>query len=263
MHVVRDMSSDSEEHSSVVRRADDTEAKEALRLRPVRSRAISDFLYIHGHFDQYRGSVVDRVNTLAKVVNWFVRAPWMRNVGGLGERFYTTKIALNWMLQHHGSNIVETGTMGEPDNWSGVGCSTNVLGEVVAKHDGHLWTCDISAEAIATAKQSTAAFREHITYVCDDSVSFLSNFPETIDLLYLDSMDCPRRGDATEPQLHCLRELRAALPKLSQHAVVLLDDNRFRNGGKTRLAKQFLEREGWICLFDWHQSVWVRCCSNI
>lgn len=182
--------------------------------------------------------------------------------GRLGERFYTTKMALNWLLQHEGTNIVETGSLREPGNWFGVGCATSLFGHFASVYGGHLWTCDISEEVVDTAQQHTTGFRDNVTYVCNDSVTFLNTFEGTIDLLYLDSMDCSPTGDATEAQQHNRRELRAALPKLSEHAVVLLDDNRFRNGGKTRLSKQYLLDNGWIRLFDWHQILWTRRCSH-
>jgi hypothetical protein len=116
----------------------------------------------------------------------------------------------------------------------------------------------MSRGVIDTARQETRAFANSITYVCSDSVTFLGEFNKSIDLLYLDSMDCPRTGDATPAQQHNLRELKAAMPKLSERAVVLLDDNHFQNGGKARLTKQYLQDHDWICLHDWRQSLWVR-----
>jgi hypothetical protein len=182
--------------------------------------------------------------------------------GQLGERFYTTKMALNWLLQREGTNIVETGSLREPGNWFGVGCATSLFGYFASMYGGHLWTCDISEEVIETAQRQTTRFRDNITYVCNDSVAFLNTFEGTIDLFYLDSMDCPPTGDATEAQQHNRRELQAALPKLSERALVLLDDNQFRNGGKTPFSKQYLLDNGWICLFDWHQSLWTRRCCH-
>lgn len=218
-----------------------------------------DFLFIHGWFDEYRDKFDERFYTFKVVLDWLLCISRRSARGSLGERFYTFKLALNWFLQHDGENIVETGSLREPESWFGVGCSTYVFSEFIAKYGGHLWTCDNSNEVIETAKRQTREFRDNITYVCSDSVEFLQGFDDSIDLLYLDSMDCPRTSDASEAQQHNLRELQAALPKLTEHAIVLLDDNRFCNGGKTRLSKQYLHDNNWICLFDWHQSVWTRC----
>lgn len=180
-------------------------------------------------------------------------APLMR------ERWPTFKIALNLYLQRGGKVIVETGSERSIGHgWDGDGNSTYLFGEVLARYGGRLWTCDINPDHTATARRATEQFASHITYVTDDSVHFLRDFDRPIDLLYLDSMDCPREGDATGPQEHNLREFRAALPHLAPGAAVLLDDNWYENGGKTRLTKRYLAAHGWICLLDSRQSLWVR-----
>ena len=190
-----------------------------------------DFVYVNGWFDQYREK--------------------------LGDRYYTFKIALNWLLQHPGKNIFETGSLRTPDSW-GDGYSTYLFGQFISKYGGHLWTCDIDEQVIEIAKRETKEFSEQITYVCGDSIEFLRNFDDTINLLYLDSLDCPVEGDATDAQRQNLRELQAALPKLSSQAIILLDDNNFPNGGKTLLSKDYLLENGWLCLFDLQQSLWAR-----
>ena len=175
----------------------------------------------------------------------------------LGGRFVTFKLALNILRQQGGRRIVETGSLREPGAWLGDGCATYLFGEFAAAYGLHLWTCDIDPDVIETAKQVTAPFAAHITYVCADSVAFLESFPAPIDLLYLDSFDCPTDGDATAAQTHNLRELEAAFPHLNGGALVLLDDNRWANGGKTRRSKDFLHAAGWLCLYDADQSLWI------
>ena len=191
-----------------------------------------DFLYVNGWFDRYKDK--------------------------LAGRYYTLKMALNWLLQHDGKNIVETGSLRNPDTWPGDGASTYLFGEVISRYGGHLWTCDIEEQVIEIAREVTKEFSAHITYVRGDSIEFLRGFDRGIDLLYLDSLDCPPKGNATEAQRHNLRELQAALPKTSSQAVILLDDNDFPNGGKTLLSKDYLLNNGWICLFDLQQSLWTK-----
>lgn len=229
-----------------------------LAARTMGGDSIDEFLYVHGWFDRYGSTPGGYRHILGLAVDWLLRRSPLPTRDDLGERFHTTKMALNWFLQHEGKNIVETGSLREPGRWRGVGCSTYLFGEVAARYDGHLWTCDMSERVIATARQETRRFAGSITYVCSDSVAFLHEFNGRIDLLYLDSMDCPRIGDETLAQQHNLRELMAALPKLAERAVVLLDDNHFSNGGKARLTKQYLRDQGWICLYDWRQSLWTR-----
>jgi hypothetical protein len=197
---------------------------------------MQDFLYFDGWFDHYRLK--------------------------LGERYYTFKVALNLLLQFGGKHIVETGSMRSPGNWYYDGCSTYLFGEFADRYGNHLWTCDLDEWAIETARAATMAFESRITYVCRGSVEFLTGFADPIDLLYLDSMDCPHDGDATAAQQHNLRELTAALPHLSRRAIVLLDDNEFPNGGKTRLSKAYLLDAGWLCLLDYRQSLWLSPCQE-
>jgi hypothetical protein len=193
---------------------------------------MQEFLFVGGWFDHYQKR--------------------------LGLRYLTFKMALNILLTQNGRTIVETGTMRAPDNWLGDGGSTYIFGEFATRYDLHFWTCDLDPAVMDIAKNATAAFSSHTTYVVGDSVAFLSDVAEPIDLLYLDSHDCPVTGDASAAQRHNLNELIAAYPRLSNRAIVLLDDNFNPNGGKTKLTKEYLLDLGWICLFDLAQSLWLR-----
>ena len=174
-------------------------------------------------------------------------------------RFVTFKIALNWFLQHKGKVIVETGTTKQFDDW-GAGMSTLLFAEVCRKYGGRIWTIDSSRTAIDMCRWITGDFKDLIEYVCSDSIAALESFRGKIDFLYLDSMDCPiNPGEDPGPsQEHQLVELKTAYWKLSKEAVVMMDDNGFENGGKTALSKRWLQKEGWVCLLDGQQTVWVR-----
>jgi len=68
-----------------------------------------------------------------------------------------------------------------------------------------------------------------------------------------------RHGNLILPsQEHCARELDAAMPWLDDRGVVVIDDAALPGGGKARLARKILEREGWRCALDAYQTVWVR-----
>lgn len=175
----------------------------------------------------------------------------------LERRYATFRVALNLLVQFGGSRIVETGSLRVPGDWLGAGSSTLLFAEFVARQGGHLWTCDIDDGVIATAQAATAEYAARITYVWRDSVEFLTEFAGPIDLLYLDSWDCPPDGDASFAQAHNLRELTAAMPHLGPRSLVLIDDNRFDNGGKSRRSKAYLAAAGWLCLLDAYQSLWL------
>lgn len=173
-------------------------------------------------------------------------------------RYLTFKSALNIFLQNNGETIVETGTQ-RMHNDPG-GCSTLLFGAFCAKYDKHLYTVDINPKHIQISKRETREFKDHITYVLMDSVRFLRRFDKPIDLLYLDSLDCPLPpADATLSQRHNLNELKVALKNLRIGSVVLIDDNNFANGGKSRLSKRYLlKSDNWICILDHGQTLWVK-----
>jgi hypothetical protein len=190
--------------------------------------------------------------------NWFTQKYFERS----SHRFFTFQSALGLFLQRGGTNIVETGTTRMADDW-GAGMSTYIFGDVAQHYDKRVWTCDILPEAMDVCKTVTKDYSDKITYIVSDSLAFLHTFHEPIDLLYLDSMDCPIFDEPETPllmasQAHQINELKEAYGKLSEKAVILLDDNWFANGGKTKLSIEHLRNLGWTCVLDSQQSVWIR-----
>jgi hypothetical protein len=182
---------------------------------------------------------------------------------GEGVRYFTTKIALNLFHFRGGTNIVETGTIRMADDMNGGGYSTLLYGDYAQHYDKHFWTVDILPEAIELSKKETEGFNKNTNFVTSDSVEFLKNFPEKIDLLYLDSMDCPENDEADSPHLiasqeHQLNEIKAAWDKLTDKSVILLDDNNFTNGGKCKLSVQFLIDNGWTPLMADKQVLFIK-----
>ena len=174
----------------------------------------------------------------------------------LGPRAASFKMSLSWLLDHEGKVIVETGCMREVDNWRGDGGSTLLFAEVASTYELFLWTVDNSSGNLAVAMNATSLYSNRVIYKLDDSVEFLKNFHRDIDFLYLDSLDC--HIDLEAAQKHQLQEIKAAHESLSEHAVILLDDNNYPGGGKTKLTNQFLRSRNWRQLLDAHQAVWVR-----
>lgn len=204
----------------------------------------------------------------------------------LGKRAETMRFALGQLPES--PTIVETGCARAADNWQGDGLSTVVFAEWVDAHGGNLWSVDIDPVNVEQARKLTKGTLT--TVHLGDSVPFLANFEQPIDLLYLDSLDYPdgalrdlyggrddihramvlldamgedeivaRHGTLILPsQEHCARELDAAMPWLDDRSVVVIDDAALPGGGKARLARKVLEREGWRCALDAYQTVWVR-----
>ncbi len=194
------------------------------------------------------------MDNFIKVGSWFEKD--YKNSSD--SRYFTFKIALNLFLQNGGQNIVETGTTRMKDDW-GAGYSTFLFAVVCKAFGKHLWTIDIEPRCIEVCKEITKDYSSWITYVVGDSLDFLRNFREEIDFLYLDSIDFPLDGsDPIACQKHQLEEFKLARGKLTDKSVVLLDDNDFPGGGKTRLTKSYLREKGWRCVLDFQQSVWIK-----
>jgi len=178
----------------------------------------------------------------------FVRSP----------KYFTLKVALNMFLQNDGQLILETGTQRMIDDPGGG--STVLFGALCKKYNKKLFTVDNDPKNIETSKQATREYADYITYVLMDSVKFLSEFNQKIDLLYLDSLDCPwPPADATEAQTHNLNELKAAYDKLHKGSVVLMDDSNFSNGGKTCLSKRYLLNSSeFLLILDGGQTLFIK-----
>ena len=149
------------------------------------------------------------------------------------------------MRARNAKNIVETGTARRAGNWEGEGQSTVLFGDFAQRYGCKLWTCDVNPAAIEEARQSTAQYAPYIEYVVSDSVAFLRDFREPIDLLYLDSMDFLAAGDPNPPQDHALGEGQAALHALHAQSIVLIDDCAVPHGGKGGKVIPFLLGQGW------------------
>jgi len=154
--------------------------------------------------------------------------------------------------------IVETGTVRHCQEWGSNGQSTFLFGEFVSKFGGKLITVDINKDAIELSRKVTSKFQDSIEYVQMDSVEFLMNHKGRIDLLYLDSMDCPTTGNALQSQKHNLAEFIASMGNLNTGSVVLLDDAEFENGGKTGLTEFVMPIAGFECVQKNYQSLWIK-----
>lgn len=204
------------------------------------------------------------------VENWFYQKYRVKS----DSRYWTFKVALNLFLQRKGKLIVETGCLRIKDDWGG-GCSTLLLGEFCHCYGVKLITVDNNLENLQVAERETKEFENSIAYVHGDSLEFLDKLfgdfrlldgvqkesqVESIDLLYLDSFDAdPDNIRITyQAQRHQLAEMQLAFPKLSEKAIVLLDDNHLKWGGKCLLTKEFLLDNNFTLIMDFQQSLWVR-----
>jgi hypothetical protein len=173
------------------------------------------------------------------------------------RRFTTMSRALQLAASSDTSGpvIVEIGTL--RDATVGGGHSTFKFGEFCERFNGELHSVDISPEAIEFSMRASADYLPWITHHVSDSTAFLRSFPARINLLYLDGLDSTpgREAEASAKQLD---EIEAALPRLADQAIVLLDDADLPGEGKTRHSSRFLAEHGFVMLEDRYQRLFYR-----
>jgi hypothetical protein len=173
------------------------------------------------------------------------------------QRYFTFKAAISLFLQNGLNNIVETGCQRNPIDW-GAGNSSLIFSETLAEFPdrGFLHSVDISKQSLTACFEATKHTNKVKLYLAD-SIEFLKSYNEEVGLLYLDSMDY-EIYQQKESQVHQLKEIEAIWPKISKETVILLDDNHFEGGGKTKLTKEFLFDNGWTNVLDHQQSLFIK-----
>ena len=166
-------------------------------------------------------------------------------------------------------HILETGSM----HTRGSRSFTLLFGHLAQMTSGRLTTVDIDPVGLQQCRDITQAYANSITYVCQDSVTYLESLSragiQKLDLLILDSWDL-NVFDPLPSQIHHLRELLAVVKDLKD-CVVVVDDNflpgswvdvyfengsvsRFETGdahvGKGTLIRRLLMDWGWVSGFE-------------
>ena len=168
----------------------------------------------------------------------------------LGIRYKTFYKLFSLAIDRELKNIVETGTSRGKDkfyylrprvNWKD-GMSTIIFAEYVKLQKGQLWTCDIDAKNIRNASHFLKNSNLHANLIVSDSLKFIEEFSETIDVLYLDSHD----GNLPGANEHQRKEAELSLCKMNSNGLIMLDDK----GQKTELSIPFLISEGWKIIFE-------------
>ena len=170
-------------------------------------------------------------------------------------RFDSFEATFKYCLKRNLKTIVETGTARgktkfffiKKFNWKD-GMSTPMFAEYASLYGGVLHTCDISAKNIANAKKFTKKLSKFIKFYIQDSLIFLEQFKEPIDVLYLDSLDGHNPIDASN---HQLKEAKIAVKKLHNKSLILLDDK----GSKTNLSLSFFLDNNFKIIYETNYQV--------
>lgn len=192
------------------------------------------------------------MNKFKQIEKWYIENYKNKS----GRRFETFRLALKNIYEKVEFPLIfETGTLRLKNDF-GAGYSTYIFGECVSLFGGKLITVDNNPRHIEISKKLTQSFADNITYILDDSLNYIKNFNGKIDLLYLDSYDCPIEGDASESQKHNLNEFLLVESKLHDESLILIDDVDFVNGGKARMTHEYLEKSGYMLIYKEQQSLW-------
>ncbi|MFO0929418.1 MAG: class I SAM-dependent methyltransferase [Gemmataceae bacterium] len=188
---------------------------------------------------------------------------WCRGGGNALSGYADRHRSLDLLLQEMGRRfeaptVVETGTVRAEEDWAGAGFFTYLMAAYLARRGGILHSVDVSAASCRFAREWTAVFGDAARMHQGDSVAFLAGFDGPIDVLYLDSLDTTEPGHAE----HALRELEAALPRLHDRSLVVVDDAPWRAGaftGKGARVVPWLLGRGWAVGYGGYQVVlWKR-----
>lgn len=156
--------------------------------------------------------------------------------------------------------IVETGTerWQEPQYcFDGDGGATIIFGHWAHENGAKMYSVDIDPTHVRFAKANTESYRDCLSIILSDSVAYLKEFDQPIDFLYLDSYDY-NENNPGPPQQHCLNEVLAAEDKLTENAIVMIDDCNIPGGGKGKRAIEYLLSRGWSLHRNFHHVILVR-----
>jgi hypothetical protein len=155
-------------------------------------------------------------------------------------------------------NIIETGTLRTPNNWTD-GQSAALFTRFVEYHGGQMRSVDIDPEACDIAQGFISS--KQFTVTCSDSVEWLKQQTnlDQVDLFYLDSYDVDWNND-TDSANHHLKEFQVIEPFIRPSTVVAIDDNSRwvasnKRTGKGRVVVEYLESQGRVPIYDEYQIV--------
>jgi hypothetical protein len=115
-----------------------------------------------------------------------------------------------------------------------------------------VFTVDIDPLASALTQQICMS-HANVTVVTGDGISFLENFSDEIDLLYMDAWDVVPGTPFAEKHLEAFE---VALPKLNTTGhMILIDDTDIAEGGKGRLLVPRLLELGYALIMKGRQTL--------
>jgi hypothetical protein len=99
--------------------------------------------------------------------------------------------------------------------------------------------------------------RELVKKVCIKNINYLEG-RNILNSISIDEMNKKYKDIINPCQRNMLEEYEIFKNSMSKRSVVLLEGNDYPGGSQTFLVKKQLESDGYICLLDIKQSIWLR-----
>lgn len=188
--------------------------------------------------------------------------PFMPFKYNFGKRRVTFAKTLELLGLLNAKVLVETGTSRQGLRGAkGDGASTILFATWAKRNGAFLYSVDIDKESVNGAQNEVDLqnLNQNVRIYCSDSLTFLRDFEKTVDFLYLDSYDYSKDPVVqVKSQEHHLSEFKAIENRLHKGSIVLIDDCRLPNGGKGKLAVEYMLQNDWKILLDKYQILLVR-----
>lgn len=189
--------------------------------------------------------------------------PFMPFKYNFKRRKITFVKTLKLLKERNAKIIIETGTSRKGlKGTRGDGAFTIVFGKWAKENGAKLHSVDISKASCEGSKTevSKQGLDDIVTVHHDDSLEFLKNFNDPIDLLYLDSYDYSRtdKDIQLKSQEHHLKEFKIIENKLHDNTIVLIDDCGLPGGGKGKTVIEYMTSKNWKILINAYQVLLVR-----
>ena len=200
---------------------------------------------------------------LARAIRYKSLYPFMSLQYNFGKRRDTIRTTLELLSARKAKVLVETGTArtglrGAKKD----GASTVIFAMWARDNDAILHSVDISEDSINAARSEVVSqgLAEFVKWHLKDSLQFLTDFNEPVDFLYLDSYDYDKKDTSVQKasQEHHLAEFKAIESRLHENSFVLIDDCNLPNGGKGKLAIEYMLQRGWKVLMREYQVLLAR-----
>lgn len=178
------------------------------------------------------------------------------------KRRDTFKRSLEILEAVKAKTIIETGTSREGLHGAkSNGAATIVFGKWAKQNDAFLHSVDISETSVgaAQAEVNRQNLQSHVQIHLSDSLAFLEGFKDEVDFLYLDSYDYSADIEVQKKsQEHHLKEFITIENQLHKNSIVLIDDCDLPNGGKGKLAIEYMLKKDWKIAMNEYQILLVR-----